>query len=100
MTDDASIRAAAEQVESEQGQLDALVNNAGIAGPEREPDEVTGADMTAVLDTNVVGVVRVTHAFLPLLRRSDAGTIVNVAYNTSKTAVAMLTVQYAKAFPW
>lgn len=122
VTDEATVTAAAERVLEEQGRLDVLVNNAGIAGPDREPGEVTGTDMTMVLDTNVVGVVRVTHAFLPLLQRSDNGVIVNVAsglgsftrttdpgriessvinvaYNTSKTAVAMLTVQYAKAFP-
>jgi NAD(P)-dependent dehydrogenase (short-subunit alcohol dehydrogenase family) len=75
-----------------------------------------------VFETNVFGVVRVTHAFLPLLARSDSPVIVNVssgmgsiavttdpqrfestligiAYPASKTAVNMLTTQYAKAFP-
>jgi NAD(P)-dependent dehydrogenase (short-subunit alcohol dehydrogenase family) len=75
-----------------------------------------------VFDTNVVGIVRTTHAFLPLLRRSDAPVIVNVTsglgsfarvhdeasiastvisplYNASKSAVTMLTVQHSRAFP-
>ncbi|GAB16522.1 putative oxidoreductase [Gordonia effusa NBRC 100432] len=122
VTKDASVRAAAELVKSEQGHIDVLINNAGIAGPDHEPDEVTGDDLAETFNTNVFGVVRVTHAFLPLLDKSDHGVIVNVAsglgsfarstdperiessiinigYNTSKTAVAMLTVQYAKAFP-
>jgi NAD(P)-dependent dehydrogenase (short-subunit alcohol dehydrogenase family) len=84
--------------------------------------EVTADIMRTVFETNVFGMVRVTHAFLPLLRRSAAPVVVNVssglasltrvttpdtptyafpgvAYPASKTAVNMLTVQYAKAFP-
>jgi NAD(P)-dependent dehydrogenase (short-subunit alcohol dehydrogenase family) len=78
--------------------------------------------MLAVYDTNVFGVVRVTRAMLPLLERSDAPVIVNVssgmgslaittdperfestlkalAYPSSKSALNMLTSQYAKAHP-
>lgn len=85
--------------------------------------ECTGEQVAAVLETNVVGIVRVLHAFLPLLERSDNGVVVNVgsglgsfarvhdperaesrvpnllAYPTSKAAVSMLTVQYARAYP-
>ncbi len=75
--------------------------------------------MSAVLDVNVVGIVRVTHAFLPLLRTSSNPVIVNVSsgmgsfgmtqdparvesqyalplYSASKAAVTMLTTQYAR----
>jgi NAD(P)-dependent dehydrogenase (short-subunit alcohol dehydrogenase family) len=126
VTDDASVEAAARQVEAEGG-LDVLVNNAGVE-PRGEGNsvptagQVTGADMQAVFETNVFGTVRVTHAFLPLLERSQAPVIVNVssglaslalasepgtpvhaypgvAYPASKTAVNMVTVQFAKAFP-
>jgi NAD(P)-dependent dehydrogenase (short-subunit alcohol dehydrogenase family) len=126
VTDDASVEAAAKTIEADGG-LDVLVNNAGIEP--RLPGNVvpTAADVTAdqmrtVFETNVFGVVRVTHAFLPLLRRSEAPVIVNVssglaslakvtdpgtpayaypgvAYPASKTAVNMVTVQFAKAFP-
>ena len=126
VTDDASVAAAAKAIEAEGG-LDVLVNNAGIEG--RTPDggvigaaDVTADVMRSVFDTNVFGVVRVTHAFLPLLLRSAAPVVVNVssglasmarvtaegtpthaypgvAYPASKTAVNMITVQYAKAFP-
>jgi NAD(P)-dependent dehydrogenase (short-subunit alcohol dehydrogenase family) len=122
VTDDASVKAAAARVAEEQGTLDVLVNNAGITDGELPAEEFFGSDVTAVLDTNVVGIVRVTHAFLPLLRRSAQGIVVNVgsglgsfgrvgdpdrpefgmsrlAYAASKAAVSMLTVQYAKAFP-
>lgn len=126
VTDDASVAAAVRTVE-EGGGLDVLINNAGVEG--RTPDggvigaaDVTGDAMRAVFETNVFGVVRVTYAFLPLLRRSAAPVVVNlssglasmaritepgtptaaypgVAYPASKTAVNLITVQYAKAFP-
>jgi NAD(P)-dependent dehydrogenase (short-subunit alcohol dehydrogenase family) len=124
VTDDASVAAAVKAVE---GPLDVLVNNAGIEA--RTPDNgvIGAADLTAdmmrhLFETNVFGLVRVTHAFLPLLRRSAAPVIVNVSsglgsltgmadpgtlgygypgveYPASKAAVNMITVQYAKAFP-
>ncbi|MBU3865151.1 SDR family NAD(P)-dependent oxidoreductase [Streptomyces sp. 4503] len=126
VTDDASVAAAAKAIEADGG-LDVLVNNAGIEA--RTPDggvigaaEVTADMMRKVFETNVFGVVRVTHAFLPLLLRSAAPVVVNissglaslervstpddpahaypgVAYPASKVTVNMVTVQYAKAFP-
>jgi NAD(P)-dependent dehydrogenase (short-subunit alcohol dehydrogenase family) len=118
VTDDASVAAAAERLDA----LDVLVNNAGIAGARVAPPDTTPADVAPVLETNVLGIVRVTHAFLPLLERSDNPVIVNVssgmgscgvttdpervestivavAYPASKAAVTMLTTQYAKALP-
>ncbi len=117
VTDDASVAAAVETV----GALDVLVNNAGILGAIRDVGETTPEDLAEVYATNVLGVVRVTQAFLPLLLDSDAGVIVNVssgmgsfavtsdperlestlvglAYPSSKSALTMLTTQYAKAF--
>ncbi|MGY0006898.1 SDR family NAD(P)-dependent oxidoreductase [Micromonospora sp. I033] len=126
VTDDASVAAAVRAVEAGGG-LDVLVNNAGIEGRTAGNGvvgaaEVTAEQMRTVFETNVLGPVRVTHAFLPLLRRSAAPVVVNVssglasitrltdpadpaygypgvAYPASKAAVNMLTVQYAKAFP-
>jgi NAD(P)-dependent dehydrogenase (short-subunit alcohol dehydrogenase family) len=126
VTDDGSAAAAAKTIEAGGG-LDVLINNAGIE--EYSPDgSVIGAAgltadvMRALFETNVFGVVRVTHAVLPLLQRSAAPVVVNVssglasmsrvtdpggpgyaypgvAYPASKAAVNMITVQYAKAFP-
>ncbi|MEX2971207.1 SDR family oxidoreductase [Streptomyces sp. C184] len=124
VTDEDSVKAAAEFVRADADRLDVLVNNAGIVGARKlgRVGEVTGADMMTTYDTNVFGVVRVTHAFLPLLEASDAPVVVNVSsglgslaacadpsrvesqvtlldYNSSKTALVMVTSQYAKVFP-
>jgi NAD(P)-dependent dehydrogenase (short-subunit alcohol dehydrogenase family) len=121
VTDDASVAAAAARVEQEGG-LDVLVNNAGIVGPRKRVGETTPADVGEVLATNVLGVIRVTQAFVPVLERSANPVVVNVSsgmgsigvtsdpsrlehglvslgYPTSKAALNMLTTQYAKALP-
>lgn len=102
--------------------LDVLINNAGISGGRLKPEDVTAHGLSATYETNVFGIVRVTHAFLPLLRKSEVAVIVNVssglgsfgmvsnaasmeskvnslAYCSSKSAVSMLTLQYAKGLP-
>ncbi len=128
VTDDNSVAAAVRTVEEAGAGLDVLVNNAGVQHEMTGGRAVAGAaDLTAdvmrrTFETNVFGLVRVTRAFLPLLSRSPAPVVVNVssglasltrmttpgdhahaypgvAYPASKTAVNMLTVQYAKAFP-
>jgi NAD(P)-dependent dehydrogenase (short-subunit alcohol dehydrogenase family) len=121
VTNDASVANAVETITAAGG-LDVLINNAGITGSRNEVANLTGSDALEVYNTNVVSVVRTTHAFLDVLRQSTAPTIVNVTsglgsfdavhnpdrieshvvaplYNSSKSAVTMLTVQYAKAFP-
>ncbi|GAA2598692.1 SDR family NAD(P)-dependent oxidoreductase [Winogradskya consettensis] len=122
VTDDGSVAAAAADVERNEGAVDVLINNAGVQGPAGDPTGLTGADVLGVLDVNVAGVVRVSSAFLALLRRSADPVIVNVSsgmgsldathdpsrpeskylaptYTASKAALTMLTTQYAKAWP-
>ena len=119
VTDDASVSAAARLIEQRAGRLDVLVNNAGIA--EGWPDHPTALDPQIVLrlvDTNVIGVIRVTNAMLPLLRRSAHPRIVNQSshvasltfqttpslerggisggYTPTKTYLNAVTIQYAK----
>jgi NAD(P)-dependent dehydrogenase (short-subunit alcohol dehydrogenase family) len=79
VTDDASVQAAAADVAAHEGKIDVLVNNAGVLGRIGPVEQYTAADMGAVLDANVIGIVRVTHAFLPLLRNSSNPVIVNVS---------------------
>lgn len=120
VTDQASVDAAAALVAAAEGRLDVLVNNAGISGRYVPAPEIDAAEVERVFATNVFGIVRVTRAFLPLLEASPNPVIVNVgsalgsegivtdpariesgvpalAYASSKAAVIMLTVQYAKA---
>jgi NAD(P)-dependent dehydrogenase (short-subunit alcohol dehydrogenase family) len=121
VTDHDSVAGAARQVAAEGG-LDVLVNNAGIAGSHKRVDDITPEDVAEVFATNVFGIVRVTQAFLALLRQSANPVVVNVSsgmgsltvtsdpsrlestlislgYATSKAAVNMLSTQYAKALP-
>ena len=116
VTDDASVAAAFAQIDAGGG-LDVLVNNAGIGML-----ALNGPDALRVFDTNAVGIIRVTEAALPLLRRSENPVVVNISsalgsfwanhepsrpasqvsaivYGASKAAVSMLTVQYARAVP-
>lgn len=121
VTDAESIAAAGSVVEQEQGKLDVLVNNAGISDGSdwsRKPSQTPLADVRMVFETNFFGVIATMQAFLPLLRASDSGRIVNVSstlgslaghsdpngafkdylllsYNTSKTALNAATVQFA-----
>ena len=122
INDAQSIDRAASDMQSVHGGLDILINNAGITGPRKEVADFTADDATAVFMTNVIGPVHVMHAFLPLLQQSAAAVIVNVSsglgsfaavhdqsrieskvlaplYCASKSALTMLTVQYARAFP-
>ncbi|GAA1290088.1 SDR family NAD(P)-dependent oxidoreductase [Pseudonocardia aurantiaca] len=122
VTSDESVAAAAKEVAERYGRLDVLINNAGITGRWVDPLETGPADLLACYDTNVFGPVRVTRAFVPLLRRSAAPRIVMVSsgngsigvtsdpqrlehgivsltYPSSKTALNMITTQYAKALP-
>ncbi len=117
VTDEESVAVVAKQVESEVGRLDVLVNNAGIL---TEPDGVSTEDFVRTFQTNVVGVVNVTNALLPLLRKGSDARVVNLsselgsvalladptslqasipfyAYNSSKAALNAVTVMFANA---
>jgi NAD(P)-dependent dehydrogenase (short-subunit alcohol dehydrogenase family) len=119
VTNAASIAAAAAQIDG----LDVLVNNAGIMVDGNPPTEADVDSFRATYETNVFGVVAVTNAFLPALRRSVRPRIVNIssgtgslgwstgpnpqfafetggsgaAYRSSKTALNALTVYYSQA---
>lgn len=120
VTRDDSVAAAVATFSQHHDRLDVLVNNAGIAtGGYAPPSQASLADMKAVYETNVFGPVRVTQAFLPWLRKSGQGRIVMMSsslgsiteqldlssptygvnllgYNSSKSALNMITVAFAK----
>lgn len=122
VTSDASVDASVATISAESGSLDVLVNNAGVSGPRVPPADTTAADFLACFGVNLLGPVRVTHAFLPLLRRSADPRVVMVSsgmgsfgvttdparlestlhglvYQSSKAALNMVTAQYARAVP-
>mgnify|MGYP003663970263 CR=1 FL=1 len=122
VTNDSSVQAAAKTFEGLESHLDVLINNAGISGGMITPDELVVETMQKTFDTNVFGIVRMIHAFMPILQKSTTPAIVNVSsglgsfgtvlnpstveskihfahYSASKAAVNMLTLQYAKALP-
>lgn len=122
VTSQPSVEAAAAEIAKREGRLDVLINNAGISGPMLKPEEITADHMRETFETNVFGIVRVTNAFLPLLRKStdprilivSSGlgsfatvtdpskiefTVPALAYTSSKSAATMVAIQYAKALP-
>ncbi|HKE76160.1 MAG TPA: SDR family oxidoreductase [Acidimicrobiales bacterium] len=122
VTSDDSVDAAVAEVAGQVDHLDVLVNNAGITGAHTDPLETGPDDFRACYEVNLLGPVRVTRAFLPLLQGAARPRIVNVSsgmgsiaittdpdrvesafvglvYPSSKTALNMVTTMYAKALP-
>jgi NAD(P)-dependent dehydrogenase (short-subunit alcohol dehydrogenase family) len=118
VTDRSSIDQGASRIESDFGKLDILVNNAGIGIDNAPPSQLEMDVLRRTYETNFFGVFAVIKAMLPLLRKSDAARIVNIssglgsltqnsdpgyqyagakllAYNSSKSALNALTIQFA-----
>jgi 2-keto-3-deoxy-L-fuconate dehydrogenase len=103
VADDAAVRGAVDTAIERLGGLDILVNNAGI-GAQGGIEDNTDAEWRQVFEVNVFGMVRVTRAALPTLRKSPSAAIVNTAsiaataglpsrvlYSATKGAVLSLT---------
>jgi NAD(P)-dependent dehydrogenase (short-subunit alcohol dehydrogenase family) len=122
VTDDDSVAASVAEVGASTDHLDVLVNNAGIIGSRAAPLETGPSDFLACFGVNLLGPVRVTRAFLPLLSEAELPRVVMVSsgmgslsvttdpdrlesglvslvYPSSKAALNMITTQYAKALP-
>lgn len=116
VADHSSVTAAARQFEKIADHLDVLVNNAGIiVDGDDSILEISDDQMRQTLETNTLGALRVTRAFLPFLKKSKTPRIINVssgggqltggadgwapAYCVSKTALNGITSQLAAALP-
>ncbi|HIA6836113.1 TPA: SDR family NAD(P)-dependent oxidoreductase [Staphylococcus aureus] len=122
VTSDYSVKNAYNMIAEKEGRFDILINNAGISGQFSTPSKLTPRDVEEVYQTNVFGIVRMMNTFVPLLEKSEQPVVVNVssglgsfgmvtnpetaeskvnslAYCSSKSAVTMLTLQYAKGLP-
>jgi NAD(P)-dependent dehydrogenase (short-subunit alcohol dehydrogenase family) len=118
VTDEASVRQAANRVQTEDGKLDVLIN-AGIPGQMVPPSQQSINDIRTIYETNVFAPVLVTQTFLPALKEVGNANIVMVSsglgslgwlsdpgnqfygvnflgYNSSKTALNAITVALAK----
>ena len=78
VTDDGSVQKVVDDVVSRAGRIDLLVNNAGI-GLLGGAEESSAAQAKALFDVNVFGVVRLTNAILPVMRRQRMGRIINLS---------------------
>lgn len=78
VTDDASVQQAVNEVQSREGRIDLLVNNAGI-GLLGGAEESSQKQVKALFDVNVFGVMRMTNAVLPMMRRQQNGRIINLS---------------------
>lgn len=121
VTRDDSVHEAAERVRAVEGKLDVLINNAGVLGvTPAKANEQPVDDIRLVYETNVLGPIRVTQAFTPLLKAAGQSNIVMVSsglgslswlsdpqhpfygvnamgYNSSKSALNAVTVSLAKS---
>ncbi|GAA2264422.1 SDR family oxidoreductase [Nonomuraea roseoviolacea subsp. roseoviolacea] len=107
VTDDAGVRAAVAEAAERLGGIDVVVNNAGI-GAQGTVEDNPDSEWQRVFDVNVLGIVRVSRAALPYLRRSEHAVIVNTCsiaataglpnralYSATKGAVLSLTLAMA-----
>lgn len=119
LNDEETIKQTAQFIEKEHGHLDILVNNAGFIDPQDGVPSTTSVDtVKRTFETNFFGALLVTQIMLPLIKKAEAGRIVNmssglgslalnedptwefadtklIGYNASKASLNMLTVQLA-----
>jgi NAD(P)-dependent dehydrogenase (short-subunit alcohol dehydrogenase family) len=95
VSDEAQVAAMFETVKSTLGYLDVLINNAGIAGPTGGVEEISTAEWRKTVDINLNGQFYCTHYAVPLLRKSDDGSIICMASVAGRLAYANRTAYAA-----
>jgi len=78
VTDDASVEATIEELLRQEGRIDVLVNNAGFGIAPAAAEESSIEQARSIFDTNFLGVVRLTRAVIPQMRRQGSGRIINI----------------------
>lgn len=79
VTDEASVKAAVDELFRLEGRIDLLVNNAGVGLGPAAAEESSIAQVRVLFETNVLGVIRVSNAVLPIMRRQGSGRILNLS---------------------
>ena len=82
VTDEAQIASAVQAAAERHGRIDILVNNAGLLSGRKPWHELSRDEVNRYLQVNFVGYFLVTQAFYPLLKKSQAGRVINVASRT------------------
>jgi NADP-dependent 3-hydroxy acid dehydrogenase YdfG len=95
--DDASVEAGVKNVLAEAGEIDVLVNNAGIASA-GVTEAFTAEQAKAIFDTNVIGLLRVTRAVLPSMRHQHDGLIINIGSVLGRVTIPFLGIYGASKF--
>jgi NAD(P)-dependent dehydrogenase (short-subunit alcohol dehydrogenase family) len=97
VTTDESVKKAINKIINEQERIDVLVNNAGYAlvGPF---EELSIEEFKEQFETNVFGVIRVTQAVLPIMRRQKRGTIVNTSSIAGKIGFPLTSAYVSSKF--
>ena len=93
VTNQSLIDAAVQQVTSEYGRLDILVNNSGVFERESRPSELTLEHFRYTFEVNFFGAFAVSKAFLPLLRQSPSARVVNVSSGLGTFALNQVLIQ-------
>lgn len=78
VTDDTSVKSAIEELIRLEGRIDLLVNNAGFGVAPAAAEESSVEQAKQIFDTNFLGIVRLTRAVLPHMRRQGSGRIINI----------------------
>ena len=97
VSDDMSVKEAIDKIESEQGRINVLVNNAGyvLLGP---VEQLSIKEFKEQFETNFFGVIRVIQAVLPTMRRQRGGTIVNISSSAGRIGLPLNSAYVSSKF--